>query len=572
MSSDYYENLEGSPYINEAAMDYINKLKNAGSNFINKFKGSKPYSQNNPNPKPTQELSSTDKDFIKIVEKVSEMLIAKIKTDLKTNHNSEYKEKYPNEKSDDPEQINNIDNFVNNKNKPGYNQLKNKEIEADRDRLMGNFGESINEEDESQDKGFRSTTLAVSDNEEDAGGWLNWFRGQKRKSNQFGLDLGVEDTVKLHDGKLKDLKLKWSNNNHKNKIIVIWNNNNFYRKDAEKDLQSFHRANKEKERAVNTNASMGSAELEENIESSKNPGEFIIFEFYDDQINPKSPSYQEPSIALLLTQANRYSKIVDRIKTSPELKKLSAPLFEWLYEVVKQKWTEFKGHDINPETLKFKLNKHGNILYVDINGETESLTPIMINSILEGGENTKDVNFNNTGLSFNVFISKLKDAGFPSEKLSVDAKKVYDGEKTIDNPVDNKIPPADKSTPSIDKSKMAAWKYTIDNGMIIGPDPSKVGNKKSSIGEWSIEDTKSIPSDVIKIIHSDPEKSSEMKSEIERINNLKLQKEIPPSNDFSPEIEPTTGFSPFPEKKKNNIKKENIKEQYSLMNLLNRSN
>ena len=104
---------------------------------------------------------------------------------------------------------------------------------------------------------------------------------------------------------------------------------------------------------------------------------------------------------------------------------------------MKQKWTEFKGHDINPETLKFKLNKHGNILYVDINGETESLTPIMINSILEGGENTKDVNFNNTGLSFNVFISKLKDAGFPSEKLSVDAKKVYDGEKTIDNPVDN---------------------------------------------------------------------------------------------------------------------------------------
>ena len=108
--------------------------------------------------------------------------------------------------------------------------------------------------------------------------------------------------------------------------------------------------------------------------------------------------------------------------------------------------------------------------------------------------------------------------------------------------------------------------------MIIGPDPSKVGNKKSSIGEWSIEDTKSIPSDVIKIIHSDPEKSSEMKSEIERINNLKLQKETPPSNEFSPEIEPTTGFSPFPEKKKNNIKKENIKEQYSLMNLLNRSN
>ena len=555
--SDYYENLEGSPYINEAAMDYINKLKNAGSNFWNKFKGNKSTKQ-------TQELSNTDKDFIKIVEKISEMIIRKIDNDLKTNH----KAKLPNKMPDDVD-MSNVNKFVS--TNKGYDSSA-KQYDTQQSNLQNTSDASddmmVSEDaaDISTDTsgGGRLSKKPLAANEKKAGGWLNWFEGHYNKYRTFGLPLDISDVVKLSNGKSKNITLKWSNNKHDNKILVTWTNviDNPYKPITNKnDLVNYNKQSKAQ------NASLGSSELEEKFERTdeeKKSGTFTIFKFYDDQINPKSPSYQSPSIALLLTQANRYSKIIDKIKNAPELQKLAAPLFDCFYEVSKGKWSEWKGHKINPEEVTFTLVGK-DIKFDGVDGKPHIINPEMISSILSRGkgvenpenETDEDPNFEMTGLKFDDFIEKLKKAGFKSEDLkNADAKREY-GEKTTNKP-----------TSSIDKSKLAAWRYTIDNGEIIGPDPS--GKRKS--GSWKIEDTSSIPSDVIKIIHSDPEKSSEMKSEIERINNLKLQKEIPPSNDFSPEIEPTTGFSPFPEKKKNNIKKENIKEQYSLMNILNRSN
>lgn len=574
--SDYYENLEGSPYINEAAMDYINKLKNAGSNFLNKFKGSKQPQQNNPTKAP-QELSNTDKDFIKIIEKVSEMLIAKINTDLKNNHKSEWAEKHPDQSEKTPsDTLGNIDNLVN-KSAPQYNKIKSKEaeIEADRDRLMGHsYNESVDDnlkkDDSDMDAG---TKLHVASTEEKAGGWLNWFRGQYRKSIKFGLDLNLEDKVTMSNGTDKVVKLKWSNVNHKNRIIVNWST--IGKGEILKKYQQNPNKYKFPSNKWDDENGQNPYTISEDVndEATKNSGEFVIFEFYDDQINPKSPSYNAPSIELLLTQANRYSKIIDRIKSSSELQKISVPLFECLYSVIEQKWTEFKGHKVNPEDIKFKMVNNGYVEYVGIDGETNTMSPHIINSILLGGENSTSADFKNTGLGFQDFIDKLKKSGFREEYLTGDdAKKIFSGQVGSTNNVN--------ATPNIQDAIIAlttlGWSKDKAEKTISGI-VSVVGDNKSTEfythkalnpnAKVEYEPESSSQTSTASNVNT-PEKLSDNAPKVEIEGNkitygdktYKIGSFLPPKL--------LSIIKSNPELFKKYTTKNNIKEQYSLMNLI----
>jgi hypothetical protein len=575
MSSDYYENLEGSPYINEAAMDYINKLKNAGSNFLNKFKGSKPYSQNNPNPKPTQELSNTDKDFIKIVEKVSEILIKKINSDLKNNHKSEWAEKHPEQSEKTPsDTLGNINKLVTT-SAPHYNKLKSKEaeIEADRDRLMGNsFNESV-EDNSTEDVSDSGTKLHVANTEEKAGGWLNWFRGQYRKSIKFGLDLNLEDKVTMSNGTDKVLKLKWSNINHKNKIIVNWttiDKGEILKKYQEKPDKFKFPSNKwDDENGKNPYT----IDEEVNDTPVKNSGEFVIFEFYDDQINPKSPSYQEPSIELLLTQANRYSKVIDKIKTSPELQKLSVPVFECLYSVIEQKWTEFKGHKVNPEDIKFKMTNNGYVEYTGIDGESNTMSPHIINSILLGGEESTSADFKNTGLGFQDFIEKLKKSGFREEYLTGDdAKKIFNGQEISNVNLTPNIQDAITALTTIGWSKDKAEK-TISGivSMFGDTKATEFYTHKALNPNAKVEyEPKPNISQQTSSKENKPEDLSNKTPEVEiEGNKIKYGDKTYKIGSFLPP-KLLSIIKNNPELYKKYTTKNNIKEQYSLRNILNK--
>ena len=76
----------------------------------------------------------------------------------------------------------------------------------------------------------------------------------------------------------------------------------------------------------------------------KPTNEIVLFKFFDDQINPKSPSFNPNTnlITLFLEQANPYSNLIDKIKHDSRLVSKSKELTNSLYHVVEQKWTEFK--------------------------------------------------------------------------------------------------------------------------------------------------------------------------------------------------------------------------------------
>jgi len=370
IANKYLYNLQGSPYINEAG--WIDKLKN---------RFSKPVNSTNQTSNKNQ-LNQAELDFLKIVDSVCKMIISKLgepdpNTDVEGN-------------------------------------------DLDVDAIAGNRSSddgvvAIEEESHGIDigddsEGGRTTEKEVGNTEEEAGGWMNWFRGHFRKYRNFGLPLNVTKTVKLSNDKFKKISLKWSNKIHRNRILVLWEN-------------------EEKE---NDEKSGDTVAIEEavNIPNENKTGEIVMFEFWDDQINPNSPSYVNPSVKFLLESANKNSNLIKKIKDSNELNaiesKYSVPLFKSLLGGVEQKWTEYKGIKEDPEKIKFIFDPNEkSIKFNNRDGKPQVFKLDVISSILSG-KNPEDINLIETGKDFGQFVMALKNAGFdPNILKREDAKENY---------------------------------------------------------------------------------------------------------------------------------------------------
>ena len=373
MINQYLENLKGSPYINEV-----------GFNPINPFKGWRTKSKMNtignqqppvkPSQQPKTQLSKPDEDFVKIVKVASEMLIEKL-NDLKRS-----------------------------KTKSAITEEEN------------------TEETPEKPNSRETTTKPVAAKEEDAESWIDWFHGQYWKSRKVGLDMEGERNVELSNKSIKSIKLKWSNNRHENKILVIWSNGSYKQPQLDFDKKP------EVKQKPNSEPEFNLKEAE--VPTHKDRGQFVLFRFYDDQITPGSPSYQNnpPTIRMFLKQANPHSDIIDRIKDNAELSKLNEPLVKSLLKVVEQKWTEFGGHKLNPEKVKFTVNQDKSITYKSLSkeGGEGNMSLHVINSILEMGDvadDKRDPNLADTGLDYIDFVNALKKAGLKSEDLSTDKAK-----------------------------------------------------------------------------------------------------------------------------------------------------
>ena len=334
MDNNYLENLKGSPYIDEASLNPINKVKTGVSNFINKFKNgstsqrpvqtsqsnpsSQPAAQSNPNNPSVNVSNESQLNFLKIVEKVCEMLNRKIESDPSMD------------KQEEPQAVEDPTKKYASVEKSGGNV-------------------PLQEDDKPEKTNSRDTTkLNVANNEEKAGGWLNWFQGHYAKSRKFGLDLNIEDEVVLSGNKIKKLKLKWSNASHENRIIVLWENN-------QEKMNVLSLAQQEKEKAIGyaeKEKAGGNVPFEESIteaEHTPERGEFMIFMFYDDQVVPSSPSFKNPTIGMLLHQANPRSNLVMAVMSNKKLESESPRLISNLHHVVEKKWKEFKGHKKDTE-------------------------------------------------------------------------------------------------------------------------------------------------------------------------------------------------------------------------------
>ena len=398
MDNKYLDNLRGSPYINEAGLNPINKIKTGVSNFVNKFKNGSTAQQpvNKPaapiaaiNKNPNAALTPTVKpnlntgiseesktNFLKIVEKVCEMINKKIESDP-----SEVSK--PPIETPSPEQ--NLNKFVG--SGPTYkNQLNKYKADAEAEyakKIKASYsptgkktGKKLDEADESKSR--NTTTLNVANNEAKAGGWLNWFQGHYNKSRKFGLDLNIEDRVELSGGKIKKLRIKWSNSSHENRIIVMWENDNKFYDKRSLSVKPPQIKNKPPTQGGVYDVSLQEAIDEADVKSHDvNRGEFCIFMFFDDQIIPSSPSYKNPTIGMLLHQANPRSNLVSAVMSNPELENKSPRLIGNLYHVVEKKWKEFKGHKRDNELNIEK--KDGKLL---LNGKEIKLNDVLAGLIL----------------------------------------------------------------------------------------------------------------------------------------------------------------------------------------------
>jgi len=409
ISNKYLHNLRGSPFITE--LDWINEfkytdLKNPTPSKdpnMDKFKNIKPVKKidlKNPlnkqklklspkdngnklklNPnysnknklKLGSDLGPTELDFIKIIDEVCKMIITKMKDAA----------------------------GVENQSKPttSISTVKNKE---------GDNSYSIEEiikelEDDEEAGGGRLSNKPVAKTEEEAGGWLLWFRGHYKKFRTFGLDLNISKNIQMSDGHWKIIKLKWSNKVHRNRILVLWS------EDPEKLKNLSH-----------TSSELEEAEINKPV--PKTQGEIVLFEFWDDQINKNSPSYVEPSVKFLLETANRNSNLIKRIVNSKEFTKIekdySIPLYDSFLAGVEQKWMEYKGFKIDPEKVKFKFDPVKNVIqFDDVDGDPQRFSLEVISSIL-AGKNPNDENLKATGKDFGQFVIALKNANFDASLLT----------------------------------------------------------------------------------------------------------------------------------------------------------
>ena len=149
--NQYLDNLKGSPYINESGMDYLKKIKTAGSNFINKFRGSPAAAPTQLN---TSGLTPQENDFVKIVETVCDILVDKINKDLKVNHDIDETPTEPNQPKPTPS----ID--------------IDKNYRASMTGNKTSITEKVDIDDMETSDGKSTTKLYVADTEDKAGGWL----------------------------------------------------------------------------------------------------------------------------------------------------------------------------------------------------------------------------------------------------------------------------------------------------------------------------------------------------------------------------------------------------------------